>query len=316
MSESASIAFQFSGHETFPLRQLWLMKAVNFAHESLTFSKNQKTPVFSGESAMLTLGVGKNMVASIAYWAKAAGFLNNDNTPTTLADMIFKGIDDSDPLDPWGESSNTAWLVHWNLASSQEKCTAFWYAFNYVTKAQFSRQELLDEISEFVSRHDYKTSELTIKRAVEVFLRSYLPNIACRSKAVSEEFVDPLLGDLGLVQAKSRDVFSIERRPRPTLSASLFAYCLLEYWTKHASESASLDFSKVMHDVGSPGKIFRLDEDSIVKYLDQIMRENIANGTILWTDQAGIRSLIRRGGSLTKPEAMMNVFLRKAYSQE
>lgn len=315
MSETAMPVFQFSGHETFPLRQLWLMKAVNYAHQSITSSK--KSPVFSGENAMLALGVGKNMVSSIAYWAKAADFLKNDGTPTVVADLIFGNpINNVEALDPWGESANTAWLVHWNLASSEEKCTAFWYAFNYETKAQFTRQELLDEISEFVSRRGHKPSALTIKRAVEVLLRSYLPNIACRSKSVSEEFVDPLLGDLGLLQSKSRDIFTMERRARPTLSPALFAYCLLDYWMKHASESASLDFTKVMHDVGSPGKIFRLDENSVVRYLDQISRENIAHGTILWSDQAGIRSLIRRGDTLTNPEAMLHFFLRKAYSQE
>lgn len=317
MSESATTVFQFSGHETFPLRQLWLLKAVNYAHQNFKAPINHKVNAFSGERAMLALGVGKNMVASIAYWAKAAGFLNEDATPTVVADKIFGGPGRAqEPLDPWGESANTAWLVHWNLASSVDKCTAFWYVFNYETKAQFTRQELHDEICDFVTRRGYKTSDLTIKRAIEVLLRSYVPNIACRSKTVSEEFVDPLLGDLGLLQAKTRDVFTMERRARPTLSAAMFAYCLLDYWTKHASESASLDFTKVMHDVGSPGKIFRLDESSVVSYLDQIAREDIADGTILWSDQAGIRSLIRRGTALTDPETMQHILLTKAYSQE
>ena len=52
----------FSGHETFPLRQMWLKKAFNQADGSLIPKQT-----FSDKTAIAAFGVGKNMVASIIW---------------------------------------------------------------------------------------------------------------------------------------------------------------------------------------------------------------------------------------------------------
>ncbi len=54
----------FSGHETFTLRHGWLKKAVDAV---------QTDPhAFMKDTAMVHLGVGKNMVRSIRHWSLAA----------------------------------------------------------------------------------------------------------------------------------------------------------------------------------------------------------------------------------------------------
>ena len=315
MKTEIANSYQFSGHETFPLRQLWLMKAVNYSNEQLDATDGQKGAVFSGESAMCTLGVGKNMVSSILYWARASGFIEEDSTrPTYLAKLIFGAHKDDYSLDPYCESTTTAWLVHWNLCSVPDKCTAFWYVFNYVTKMDFSRNDLVEAIVDFLERHENKTSVMTVRRAVEVCLRSYVPNFSCRSKAISEEFVEPLLGSLGIMQVKSRDIVSMHRSARTTLNPALFAYCLLDYWEKQGKQSASLDFTRLMHDVGSPGKVFRVDENSLVDYLEQL--ECLTDGSILWSDQAGIRTLTFKKDALVDDTKLKYALLRKAYKEE
>lgn len=54
---------QFSGHETFPLRHLWLRKAYDAVKEGAPRS------IFTEPEAIITFGVGKNMVSSIRHWA-------------------------------------------------------------------------------------------------------------------------------------------------------------------------------------------------------------------------------------------------------
>lgn len=98
----------FSGHETFPLRQMWLKKVVE---QSLTHVVPKNT--FADENAIAEFGVGKNMVASIRHWALACDVIRDDRpegytvTPTAIA--IF----DDHGLDPYSENPNTAWYVHW-----------------------------------------------------------------------------------------------------------------------------------------------------------------------------------------------------------
>lgn len=315
MKKEIANSYQFSGHETFPLRQLWLMKAVNYTNLKLSTSNGAHSAIFAGEAAMSNLGVGKNMVSSILYWSRASGFIEENTTrPTDLGQLIFGDHRTTHALDPYSESITTAWLVHWNLCCVPDKCTAFWYIFNYVTKMDFSRTDLVDSIEDFLNRQDANTSILTVRRAVEVCLRSYVPNFSCRSKALSEEFVEPLLSCLGLMQVKSRDVVSMKRTTRPSLQPALFAYCLLDYWERHGQQSSSLDFTRLMHDVGSPGKVFRIDENSLVDYLEKL--EALTDGAILWTEQAGIRSLTFKKNALTDTKGLKFALLRKAYQEE
>src|SRR4051812_40847827 len=60
------MTYRISGHETFSFRYTWLPKAVRGL---LTNPK-----LFTDEDeAMVVLGVGKNMVRSIRFWAQASG---------------------------------------------------------------------------------------------------------------------------------------------------------------------------------------------------------------------------------------------------
>ena len=61
--------YTFSGHESFPCKSLWLKKGYDFVA-----NKND----FNSPDAVITLGVGKNMVASIRFWLRAFGITDND----------------------------------------------------------------------------------------------------------------------------------------------------------------------------------------------------------------------------------------------
>jgi len=52
---------QFSGHETFPLRHLWLRKAYD------AVERGAPRTVFRAPESIVTFGVGKNMALAIRY---------------------------------------------------------------------------------------------------------------------------------------------------------------------------------------------------------------------------------------------------------
>ena len=109
MKKEIANSYQFSGHETFPLRQLWLMKAVNYTNLKLSTSNGAHSAIFAGEAAMSSLGVGKNMVSSILYWSRASGFIEENTTrPTDLGQLIFGDHRTTHALDPYSESITTA----------------------------------------------------------------------------------------------------------------------------------------------------------------------------------------------------------------
>ncbi len=303
--------FQFSGHETFPLRQLWLQKAFEHTHRHLTES-NKRTSFFSGEDAMIELGVGKNMVVSLRFWANAVGIIRQGNNgkwiPTELG-MLLLAKDGG--LDPYSENPSTPWIVHWNLVSSPDRLSVFWYLFNHVNKPSVTRSELQAGLVELAGRHNFRISDSSIKRDVEVCLRSYLPMLSDRNKKLSEEFVEPLLGDLDIIRTSSRDVIELQRNARPTLHNALFAYALLDFWNKQSNRAATLDFNSIAYDIGSPGRVFKIDENSLVRRLETL--GELTEGNMVWSEQAGIRTVIRTGDALNNPVDYMFHLIQLAY---
>ena len=69
----------FSGHESFACKSHWLKRGYDF----VIADRN-----FNDDDAVVHLGVGKNMVASIRFWLKAVGLLH-DNELNPIADYLF-----------------------------------------------------------------------------------------------------------------------------------------------------------------------------------------------------------------------------------
>lgn len=90
--------YTFSGHESFACKSLWLKKGYDFI-------KNGHS--FNAPDAVVRLGVGKNMVASIRYWMKAFGMTRNDLL-TGAARLL---LDSETGYDPYLESLGSLWLL-------------------------------------------------------------------------------------------------------------------------------------------------------------------------------------------------------------
>ena len=108
----------FSGHETFPFRYTWLKKAVD--------AVDADEYAFHADDAMVKLGVGKNMVASMRHWGMATGMLSEaparrgsrirPQRATDLGRRLFR----DGGWDPFLEDPGTLWLLHWQLVSVPE----------------------------------------------------------------------------------------------------------------------------------------------------------------------------------------------------
>jgi hypothetical protein len=134
----------FSGHETFPLRQIWLTKAFRYAA-----SHNFSPVCFNEDAAIADLGVGKNMVSAIRHWALATDVLIEDSEglrPGRLGRLLI-GTEEEPGLDPWLEDANSVWLVHWALAGRGRRSTTWRWLFSRVHEATFDRERLASQLS-------------------------------------------------------------------------------------------------------------------------------------------------------------------------
>jgi len=296
-----SIRAHFSGHETFPMRQMWLKKVFDSAIEGDWIEKS----AFSDERAISAFGVGKNMVASMRHWALACGVIHDEPGGYRVDSLAMEILKD-DGLDPYAESPTTAWFAHWRLAGNGLRSTTWRWLFNRVTVPTFTRSELEPQLAQYARELDpkHRLSDATISRDLETCLRSYAPRSGTGSP---EDFAEPLLAELGLLQEVQKGHFAFRRGPKATLHDGIFAYALADFWDQIATNQSSLAFETISYAEGSPGRVFKLDEESIAQRL--IGLANFTAGKLTWTDSGGLRQVHRNSLSAEDRKEM----IRRAY---
>ena len=153
----------FSGHETFPVRQLWLKKAFE-----QSVGRVIPKSAFADENAIATFGVGKNMVAAIRHWALACDVMRETSTGYAVMETAIAIFHD-DGLDPYSENPNTAWYAHWWLAGKGNRATTWNWLFNHVTSPIFSREDLEAPLADYARglNANRMLSPATLSRDIE-----------------------------------------------------------------------------------------------------------------------------------------------------
>ncbi|TVL60745.1 hypothetical protein AYJ00_02605 [Shewanella algae] len=292
----------FSGHETFPLRQTWLKKVVKISTNGLIEKKK-----FSDPQQLAELGVGKNMLASMKYWALACGVIEEyDNAHFKLTEFAEKVFSD-DGFDPFSESVTTTWLLHWILASSGYKATSIYYVFNRLNTNKFRKNDVKEELENLISSKGKHVSLSSVSKDLDVLFRSYSLKLG-GSGRYQEDLAEPVFSELGLINQDENGVFSFNRGPKESLNNYLFAYALLSFWDALESHSNTLSLDLITYAEGSPGRVFKLDENSVVERLLSIAE--LTQGKLIWSDSAGIKQILRTDSDFEK---LMTILLEKAY---
>lgn len=275
----------FAGHETFHLRYGWLKKAYDVISEAAD-NLDQSRRIFVDEDAIARFGVGKNMVSAIRYWAHACGVLEtNDNKifTTDFGDLIFS----DDGLDPYLENPSSLWVLHWKLASQEEKTSFFW-TFNYFNEGAFEKRDLANNIIAASQRIGWKTPNAkTLDADIQTLINTYAMNAAAKMGSQDDSLTSPL-AELGLIRRGATGRYHMGWGPKPSLSNGAFLYALCDFWRAHSSAN-TLNFQSILLEAGSPGRIFLMDENELANRLLNV--EEDSNGTFAWSETAGMKQI-------------------------
>ncbi|WP_316162443.1 DUF4007 family protein [Bradyrhizobium sp. SZCCHNRI20481] len=274
---------QFWGHETFPLRHLWLRKAFD------AVKGGKPRGIFSDEQSIVTFGVGKNMALSIRFWALACRIIEDDGSradASKLGTLLFGG---DHPWDEFMERPATAWLMHWLVAGEPRMTTTWYWAFNHLQARTFDHETLAKSILDYCRLRKWpRISDRTVVRDVECFIRSYVPR---GDKAVGEDALEPVLSELGLIRPAAGRLYEFRHGPKPSLPDGVFAFALNEFWDRYAPQTSTLSVEAIAYEPGSPGRTFKMDENSVVERLAAI--DHVTRGRMVWSDSAGVRQIVR-----------------------
>ncbi|AXI01654.1 DUF4007 family protein [Aquirhabdus parva] len=300
----------FSGHETFPLRQLWLRKAYSQIVQ-FTDKQNHCAPktVFSAEDAIERFGVGKNMVSSIKHWALACDVIkeSTEQNGFEIGEIGTLLFDEDSGVDQFLEHEASIWLVHWLLAGRSKRSATLHIIFNLIQNQTFKNEDIISIISDFTQSNKAVRSDSTVSRDVETCLKCYV------SAHDTEDNIEPLLASLGLISMVGKGQYHFNRGAQHSLSDAVFGFALLDFWSRceRASNSSqtTLAFNLIAHDYSSPGRVFKLDEDAVSDRLSRI--SEITDNYLQWTDSSGIRQVSRIGNE-NMDQAKLRI-LRGAY---
>ena len=282
---------KFAGHETFTLRYGWLKKAVDAVLAD--------PMIFTREDALVTLGVGKNMVRSIRHWGLATKVLEEDPEQennrgrhirsTQLGNLLFG----PGGIDPYMEEPGTLWLLHWNLASTPDGPTSWYWTFYRFAESEFTKERLIAALLDLAGQAGWsRVAESSLKRDVDCFIRTYVPSPVTKA-AVAEDTLDCPLAELGLIQdVEAGRVYATFRDERASLPLPVFVYALLDAWATGATTRQTLSFEDIAYRPGSPGRVFRLSEDALVGYLERL--DEFTNNALGYDVTAGLRQVYRR----------------------
>jgi len=273
----------FGGHEKFVFRQGWLKKGVDAVSDD--------PAIFADDQALVTLGVGKNMVRSIRHWCLATGLL--DETPDggrtrPLAISALGGRLFLPPgWDPYLEDSGTIWLLHWLLATNRHRSLIWHLVFSRFYEAEFTKRQLGAFVTKQLENMGVTTTPGTIEREIDCCLLTYVSSSQRRSSAATEESLDCPLVDLDLIRYNQEDnMYSFNTGPKPSLPTEVFGYGLIRFLETTAQSRRTVHVDECVYHEGSPGQIFRLDENSVVEHLERM--DELTGGAIRIQESAGL----------------------------
>ena len=270
------IKYTFSGHDTFICKHFWLKKGYDFVN-----TENK----FTGESAVVSLGVGKNMVSAIRYWLKAFGLTDENDKRRKIADYLFG----ENGKDSFVEDIGTIWLLHYLLVKTG-KASLYSLFFNeFIRKRRiesFTKPQLHDFLKLKCEQENTIYNENTINRDITTFLNNYIRSNKEKSN-IEDNFVG-LLVELDLVKKiayKDDDAYEIIIDNKEDLPYEIVLFSILDQIESYGN---SISFNLLLNADNAPGRIFVLSAEGLYEKIEEITKKY---PTIVYSETAGNKEL-------------------------
>ena len=275
----------FSGHETFACKSHWMKRGYEFVLEGHNFNDDE---------AVVHLGVGKNMVASIKFWMKAFGLLNRDGI---LSSIAHKLLNTDRGYDPFFEDIGSLWLMHFNIVNEN-------YATAYRTTFidYHSQRNVIDKLKlqNFIKHlcfdnPNYRSlyNENTVRKDLNVLIHNY-----CAKWNSGVEDSNTIFAPLNLIRETEDGTYMFNYDSRNIVPANIFLYALLAVFP----DSKSISFES-MRELSL---IFCLMNNDILTIIKQLSEEYV--GILVFSDVAGIKELQIKG-EISTDKALENYYI-------
>jgi hypothetical protein len=273
---------RFSGHESFVCRYGWLSKVFRAVEKEPNLLRDEA-------QAINTLGIGRNMVKSLQFWAEASGVVraaeDGGHEPGAVGSVLFSG---PEAWDQYLESLESLWLIHWHL-TVKGGLAAWREVFAESRLVRFDRKQLIEALARRGAGAARTLAASTLEQHASIFVQSYYQE----ERGTDDTSWSPLQ-DLALVKATKgedgRTVFNTESRAPVGLTCRVFGIALSDFIAGTGEGEFSMDFERLLKDVNSPGFVFRMDEHQLRMFIETMSDQ--LPGALRFVDTADTQSVV------------------------
>ena len=268
----------FSGHESFACRYGWLPKL----YEAVI---NDPELFSCDERAILSLGIGRNMIKSLRFWGEAFGLTFSRGREVRVTEFARRLLGVREGIDPYLETPGALWRLHWML-TVHGGLGAWAVAFLETNDREITRDRFVGSVRSRASQSRRAITFGTASNHVNVFLRTYVSGQYL--KGSPEESLGSPLQELELMRLETPagvETIRFSRGSKRTLDAKAFAFIIHDFWQGTTPTSVTMSLRSLMLSHASPGAVLLLNEAGLYESLEKLCLES--GHFVLRSDGAG-----------------------------
>ena len=257
---------KFRAHDTFFIRKGWISKGMKYV--------NQRPDVFTSktENPMDVLGIGANMVKALRYWLQAIGV-----TIEPSSGKRFQELTDFGRLvfhhDKYIEEIGSLYLIHYKLVSNVAMATSWFYFFNVFSLSDFSRDDFVTQISNFIKIHneDSNVAARSLEDDFNCIINTYVPRYKTMPNRVSaENNIDCPIGELGLLDIIKKERNNVVYKKVVPQAAMFNPWVVLAVIHANANGREEIGLNELLTAENNIGRVFNLDSIAMLDILHNV----------------------------------------------
>lgn len=258
---------KFRAHDTFFIRKGWISKGMRYVAKT-----NGDVFISKNENPMDVLGIGANMVKALRYWLQAIGVTVEPKSGkrtqkfTNFGQLIFDH-------DKYIDELGTLYLLHYKLSTNKELATSWYYFFNLFSLSDFTREDFVTQISNYIKLNDENTSVATrsLEDDFSCIINTYVPRFRINSSKVSpENNIDCPFGDLGLIDVLKKDRNTAIYKKSVPVASTFNPWVILAVIQDNANGKQEIGLNELLTSENNIGKIFNLDSMTMLEILHMV----------------------------------------------
>ena len=172
------------------------------------------------------------------------------------------------------EDPGTLWLLHWRLLAARSRLPVWWLAFNEFHPIEFTDEDLEGAVTaQLDATSGWKSpNRSSLKKDVSALLRTYAPHNRTKRSSI-DDALDCPLRELNLIrQATTPGRYRFILGAKPLLPSAIATAAALEFAGRTGSMGNTIAVARLVHEPGSPGKAFKLNEGELLALLEPTIR--------------------------------------------